>query len=139
MGKFALLVLVVAITMINQYKGEPNFVCTRRGGHCSNSHTCPSSGGNVEKLSVRCRCRKACCKCTDKCPVGSTCMSEGKACDGTKDTNGCCGNRFCCTPTPTPPPCIPTCAGYCPKFGFCDFGDNEHKEGCCGSICCTKP
>lgn len=56
------------ISRIICYKiiGEPNFVCTRRGGHCSNSHTCPSSGGNVEKLSVKCRCRKACCKCTGK-------------------------------------------------------------------------
>ncbi|CAG2207043.1 MYLK [Mytilus edulis] len=111
MGKTALLVLVVTITMItmiNHCKGKPNFACTERGGYCSDSDTCPSLGGNVEKLSVRCKCGKACCKCTDTCPVGSTCMSEGETCDGTKDTNDCCGNRFCCTPTPitTPKPLV---------------------------------
>ncbi|VDI39855.1 Hypothetical predicted protein, partial [Mytilus galloprovincialis] len=79
---------------------EPSFACTIRGGYCSDSDTCTSLGGHVEKMTVRCKCRKACCKCTDTCPEGSTCMSEGDTCEGTKDTNGCCGNRFCCTPTP---------------------------------------
>ncbi|XP_063414464.1 uncharacterized protein LOC134696546 [Mytilus trossulus] len=99
MEKTALIVLVVAITMICQSKGKSNFACTERGGNCSDSNTCPYFGGNVEKLSVRCNCGKACCKCTDTCPDGSTCMSEGETCDGTKDISRCCGNRFCCTPT----------------------------------------
>ncbi|CAC5406584.1 GRN [Mytilus coruscus] len=106
MGKTALLVLFVAITMINQYKGEPNFACARRGGYCSVSNRCPSLGGYVEKLAFKCTCGKACCKCTDTCPDGSTCMSADKTCEGRKDTNGCCGTRFCCTPirTTTPEP-----------------------------------
>ncbi|XP_052076598.1 uncharacterized protein LOC127714554 isoform X3 [Mytilus californianus] len=109
MGKTALLVLFVAITMINQYKGEPNFACTGRGGYCSVSDTCPSLGGYVEKLAFKCTCGKACCKCTDTCPDGSTCMSTDETCEGMKDTNGCCGTRFCCTPirTTTPEPTTP--------------------------------
>ncbi|VDI36992.1 Hypothetical predicted protein [Mytilus galloprovincialis] len=139
MGKTALLVLVVAITMIYQTecKGKPNFACTERGGYCSDSNKCPSLGGNVEKLSVRCKCGKACCKCTDTCPVGSTCMSEGEACDGTKDTNGCCGNRFCCTPTPitTPTPCVRDCIHDCTEE--CLPGLTREGE-CCGWICCAS-
>ncbi|CAG2207681.1 unnamed protein product [Mytilus edulis] len=117
--------------------GKRNFGCTKQGGYCSDSNTCPSSGGEVEKLSVRCKCGKACCKCTDTCPDGSTCMSEGETCDGTKDTNGCCGNRFCCTPTPvtTPPPCVPDCFFQCKDS--CDMVDQEREAECCGLKCCT--
>ncbi|CAG2229386.1 CUBN [Mytilus edulis] len=140
MEKTALLVLLVAITMINQNKGESNFACTGRGGHCSDSHTCPSLGGNVEKLFVRCRCGKACCKCTDTCPVGSTCMSEGETCDGLKDKNGCCGNKFCCSPIPVTTPhevdCV--CKDTCNRDG----ADEEYvdiNEGCSGTNTCCKP
>ncbi|CAG2206443.1 unnamed protein product [Mytilus edulis] len=140
MGKTALLVLVVTITMIYQCKGKPSFACTERGGYCSDSNTCPSLGGNVEKLSVRCKCGKACCKCTDTCPVGSTCMSEGETCDGTKDTNGCCGNMFCCTPIPTTTPhevdCV--CKDTCDRDGT----DEEYvdiNKGCSGNNTCCKP
>ncbi|XP_076071941.1 uncharacterized protein LOC143043582 [Mytilus galloprovincialis] len=138
MGKTALFVVVVAITMItmiNHCKGEPNFACTGRGGYCSDSNACPSLGGNVEKLSVRCKCGKACCKCTDTCPDGSTCMSEGETCDGTKDTNSCCGNKFCCTPTPitTPVPCEIDCIYGCKDECHPDL----MREGeCCGLTCC---
>ncbi|VDI04751.1 Hypothetical predicted protein [Mytilus galloprovincialis] len=52
--------------MINQYKSEPNFACTERGGYCSDSSRCPSSGGYVEKLTFKCKCGIACCKCTGK-------------------------------------------------------------------------
>ncbi|XP_076080296.1 uncharacterized protein LOC143051191 [Mytilus galloprovincialis] len=139
MRNTALLVLVVAITMIYQTecKGKPNFACTERDGYCSDSNKCPSLGGNVEKLSVRCKCGKACCKCTDTCPVGSTCMSEGEACYGTKDTNGCCGNRFCCTPTPitTPTPCVRDCIHDCTEE--CLPGLTREGE-CCGWICCAS-
>ncbi|VDI04747.1 Hypothetical predicted protein [Mytilus galloprovincialis] len=132
MFKTVLIVLVLAITTIH---GERNFACTKRGGYCSNSDTCPSSGGEVEKLSVRCKCGKACCKCTDTCPDGSTCMGEGETCDGTKDTNGCCGNKFCCTPTPitTPVPCEIDCIVGCKDECHPDL----MREGeCCGLTCC---
>lgn len=38
--------------------------CTKRGEKCSDSYDCPSSGGEQEKLRVKCRRAKACCKCT---------------------------------------------------------------------------
>ncbi|VDI73786.1 Hypothetical predicted protein [Mytilus galloprovincialis] len=104
MGKTTLLVLFVAITIIYQYKGEPNFACTKRDGYCSDSDRCQSSGGYVEKLAFKCKCGNACCKCTDTCPNGSTCMSEGETCNGMTDSNGCCGTRFCCTPIMTTTP-----------------------------------
>lgn len=46
--------------------GEPNVACTGLGGNCSESDTCPSLGGQVEKLSTGCKCGKACCKCNGK-------------------------------------------------------------------------
>ncbi|VDI25392.1 uncharacterized protein [Mytilus edulis] len=130
MGKTALIVLVVAITMIYQCKGKSNFACTERGGNCSDSNTCPYFGGNVEKLSVRCNCGKACCKCTDTCPDGSKCMREGETCDGKKDKSGCCGNRFCCTP------CVRTCFNGCEA----ECAPSQLREGkCCGGLICCEP
>ncbi|VDI71806.1 Hypothetical predicted protein [Mytilus galloprovincialis] len=83
--------------------GNSNFACTRvYGGYCSHSKTCSDLGGRVEKLPVNCGCG-ACCKCTDACAEGSLCISEGETCNGTRDTNGCCGNRVCCTPISTTP------------------------------------
>ncbi|XP_052098023.1 keratin-associated protein 5-5-like [Mytilus californianus] len=150
MEKTAVLVLVVAITMINQYKGEPNFACTRRDGYCSDSDRCPSLGGYVEKLAVRCKCGDACCKCTDTCPNGSSCMGKGETCNGMKDPNGCCGTRFCCTPmtttpepttpimTTTPEPCVQDCTGEC--MDQCTESEIEVAIAqCCGSKCCRIP
>ncbi|XP_063415566.1 keratin-associated protein 5-8-like [Mytilus trossulus] len=117
---------------------EPNVACTGLGGNCSDSDTCSSSGGQVEKLSTGCKCGKACCKCTDICPEGSICMGEGDTCDGTKDTNGCCGNRFCCTPpmTTTPVPCVETCKGTC-ETEDCGVHIGQPEDGdCCGSKKC---
>ncbi|CAC5379337.1 unnamed protein product [Mytilus coruscus] len=128
--------LFAAIQKGIKFASEPNFACTGRGGYCSDSDTCASLGGEMEKLSVRCKWGNACCKCTDKCPDGSTCMSEGETCDGMKDTNGCCGNRFCCTPTTTTPPepCEQNCFGECKDQ--CDFQNEERSGDCCGLKCC---
>lgn len=43
-----------------------NCGCTKRGGICSNSADCPTTGGEQVKLKVNCRQTKACCKCTGK-------------------------------------------------------------------------
>ncbi|XP_052078882.1 keratin-associated protein 5-8-like [Mytilus californianus] len=131
MGKTALLVLVAAITMI---KCVLNSKCTRQGGYCSESDTCTSLGGHVEKLCAMCKCGKACCKCTDTCPDGSTCMSEGETCDGKKEKSDCCGNRFCCTP-PTTTQCVINCDGNCMED--CSATHLESIGECCGWKCCT--
>ncbi|XP_052077325.1 uncharacterized protein LOC127715332 isoform X2 [Mytilus californianus] len=136
-----MLVMIVAFFIT---KGETNFACTGvLGGYCSYSNTCSSLGGHVEKLPVRCRCGKACCKCTDTCPGGSTCMSEDETCDGMQDTNDCCGNRFCCTPTAqstTPSSTTQTttqqCVINCPKVCVAECLPTDTVEGeCCGFIC----
>ncbi|XP_071124141.1 uncharacterized protein [Mytilus edulis] len=149
MGKTSLFVVLVAFIVT---KGEANYnTCTDvYGGYCSTSKTCSSLGGNVETLPVRCQCGKPCCKCTDTCPVGSTCMSEGETCDGVKDTHGCCGNRFCCTPISTTTPTVDTTTTCgvttCPENFECCRGrcppGNEQEEFCCAqfadSVCCTE-
>ncbi|CAG2249185.1 unnamed protein product [Mytilus edulis] len=116
---------------------EPNLACTGLGGNCSDSDTCPSLGDKwkccLQGASAE---RHVVNVLVNTCPVGSTCMSEGDTCDGTKDTNRCCGNKFCCTPpmTTTPAPCVRTC-DIC--LTVCD-GDFYGIEGeCCGpKTCC---
>ncbi|VDI71803.1 Hypothetical predicted protein [Mytilus galloprovincialis] len=156
MSKIALLLLAIAFTTIT---GNSNFACTRvYGGYCSHSKTCSDLGGRVEKLPVNCGCG-ACCKCTDACAEGSLCISEGETCNGTRDTNGCCGNRVCCTPisttpnttlsttsgtTPpnTTPECDPSGTGclknhpntYCGSS--CTY--EITTEDCCGNKCCSE-
>ncbi|CAC5423031.1 unnamed protein product [Mytilus coruscus] len=78
MGKTALLVLVVSITLIKHINGIPNFACTGRGGYCSDSDTCSSLGGHVDKLSARCNCGNACCKCTGQ--PNFACTDRGGNC-----------------------------------------------------------
>ncbi|VDH98136.1 Hypothetical predicted protein [Mytilus galloprovincialis] len=136
MRRTAMFVLVVSFILIKLINGIPNFACTSHGGYCSDSDTCRSLGGHVEKLSARCKCGNPCCKCTDTCPEGSTCISEGDTCEGTKDTNGCCGNRFCCTPPviTTPAPCVETCPYVCRTA--CDGFYLEADGDCCGSTTC---
>ncbi|CAG2235166.1 unnamed protein product [Mytilus edulis] len=95
---------------IVQKRCKSNFACTKvYGGYCSHSKICSSElGGRVEKLPVNCGCGFACCKCTDTCADGSTCISEGETCNGTRDTSGCCGNRVCCTQISTTPSTTPS-------------------------------
>ncbi|CAG2191290.1 unnamed protein product [Mytilus edulis] len=75
--------------------------CTNRGGMCSDSSDCPTTGGEQEKLEVNCCQAKACCNCTDMCPEGSSCISSNATCDGgngTVNASLCCGDQVCCTP-----------------------------------------
>ncbi|XP_063418725.1 keratin-associated protein 5-4-like [Mytilus trossulus] len=124
-----ILVLFVAFTAV---KGEANTACTGiYGGYCSHSKTCSSLGGKVEKLPVRCKCAKACCKCTDECPAGSTCIREEDTCNGTIDTKGCCGNRVCCTPASCVTNCSYACVDDCHPAWV-------HEGECCGSNCCVE-
>ncbi|XP_071161508.1 keratin-associated protein 4-7-like isoform X1 [Mytilus edulis] len=124
-------ILVLFVTFIT-VKGEANIACTGiYGGYCSDSKICSSLGGKVETLPVRCKCKKACCKCTDQCPAGSTCITEEDTCNGKIDTKGCCGNRVCCTPT--------TCVINCPHICHDACPASKAREGeCCGSTCCFQ-
>ena len=46
--------------------GVDNNGCTNRGGMCSDTSDCPTTGGEQEKLEINCCQAKACCNCTGK-------------------------------------------------------------------------
>ncbi|XP_063408947.1 keratin-associated protein 5-9-like [Mytilus trossulus] len=122
-----------------------NYGCTERGGICSNSLDCPMNGGEQEKLEVNCCKGKACCKCTDKCPEGSSCIPSNATCDGGNgkvDPLLCCGDQVCCTPTP----CVENngCTergGMCSDSSDCPTTGGEQDKlevNCCQAKACCN-
>ncbi|XP_063408946.1 uncharacterized protein LOC134692425 [Mytilus trossulus] len=98
---FSIFVIFVVFTTVGA-----NYGCTKRGGKCSDSYDCPSTGGEQEKLRVKCHRAKACCMCSDTCLEGSYCIASDSLCDecfGTVDPTGCCGDKVCCTPSEVSP------------------------------------
>ncbi|XP_063397797.1 keratin-associated protein 9-1-like [Mytilus trossulus] len=135
------LLFVGAVLMTGQTEANVNCGCIRRGGKCSNSSDCPTTGGEQMKLNVNCRQAKACCKCTDMCPKGSSCIPSNATCDGglgNVDSSLCCGDQVCCTPCFETSVCKLRGEGsYCQES--CNVGDiiRHTSFTCCGQACCV--
>ncbi|XP_071146602.1 keratin-associated protein 10-6-like [Mytilus edulis] len=116
--------------------------CTNRGGMCSDTSDCPTTGGEQEKLEINCCQAKACCNCTDMCSEGSSCIPSNATCDGgdgTVDPTLCCGDQVCCTPCDA--------SFMCKKYGAegsycqdtCNIEDTTQSQSCCGGQSCCAP